>query len=80
MPAGMRSPQPATDFHYRATGADFRVAGSRAQRSRFRDLSAEFLAQETKRDYRMEALCFVIIASVSAWPIVAAVRALALLP
>ena len=81
MPAGLRSKQPATDFAYQATGADFRVAHKCAQRARpsFRDLSDKFLAGEMKRDYLAEALCFLIIVSVSAWPIVSMVRAFSLL-
>jgi hypothetical protein len=72
---------PVTDFHYQATGADFRVANDRVQHSppSFRDLSSEFLAGEMKRDYLKEAFCFVILVSVSAWPIVSMVRALSLL-
>jgi hypothetical protein len=81
MPAGLRFKQPATDFSYQATGTDFRVANNRTQRATrsFRDLSNEFLAQEMKRDYVAEALCFLIIVSVSAWPIVSMVRAFSLL-
>jgi hypothetical protein len=41
-----------------------------------RRLSSRFLSEEMKRDYLAEALCFVILISVSAWPIVSMVRAL----
>jgi hypothetical protein len=44
-----------------------------------RHLSSRFLATETKRDYVLEALCFVIMVGVSAWPIVSMVQALSLL-
>jgi hypothetical protein len=81
MPGGLRLKHPPTDFHYQATGADFRVANDRLQRSTasFRDLSNEFLGVEMKRDYLIEAFCFLIIVSVSAWPIISMVRALSLL-
>jgi hypothetical protein len=79
MPAQLRR-QPATDFHYQATGADFRAGTDRLQATpSFRDLSTEFLGTEMKRDYLAEAFCFLIIVSVSAWPIVSMVRALSLL-
>jgi hypothetical protein len=82
MPIGLRPKHPATDYHYQATGSDFRVANNRLKQSTpalspsFRQLSDEFLSGEMKRDYLTEALCFVIIVSVSAWPIVSMVRAL----
>jgi hypothetical protein len=82
MPVGLRPKQPVTDCHYQATGGDFRVANDRLKPSTppaspsFRKLSNEFLAAEMKRDYLAEALCFVIIVSVSVWPIVSMVRAL----
>jgi hypothetical protein len=46
----------------------------------FRDLSNEFLATETKRNYVAEVLFFAVIVVVSAWPIVSMVQALAQLP
>jgi hypothetical protein len=81
MPVGLRPTQPATDFHYQATGADVRAANARVRSSKpsFRDLSNEFLAAEMKRDYLTEAFCFLIMVGVSAWPIVSMVRALSLL-
>lgn len=45
----------------------------------FRHLSSSFLTAETKRDYLLEAVCFVIMVTVSAWPIVSMMRALSLL-
>jgi hypothetical protein len=77
-----RPKHPVTDYHYQATGSDFRVATDRLQQSTpalspsFRQLSTEFLSGEMKRDYLAEAACFVIMISVSAWPIVSMVRAL----
>jgi hypothetical protein len=80
MPAGLRLKHPPTDCHYRPTGGDFPVANNRLKPSTpapsLRKLSSEFLAGEMKRDYLTEALCFVIMISVSAWPIVSMVRAL----
>lgn len=82
MPLGLRSRDPVTDYNYQATGSDFRVATEPVRQSTpvlapsFRQLSSEFLSREMKRDYRTEALCFVIIVTVSAWPIVSMVRAL----
>jgi hypothetical protein len=77
-----RSKHPVTDYHYQATGSDFRVATDRLQQSTpalspsFRQLSSEFLSGEMKRDYLAEAACFVIMISMSVWPIVSMVRAL----
>jgi hypothetical protein len=81
MPLGARLPHPVTDCHYQATGADFRVANRPFQPSTpsFRDLSNQFLDEEMKRDYLAEAFCFLIMVSVSVWPIVSMVRALSFL-
>ncbi|MEY2577596.1 MAG: hypothetical protein QOI49_420 [Verrucomicrobiota bacterium] len=82
MPAGLRPTHPVTDYNYQATNSDFRVANDCVQQSTpalspsFRQLSNEFLSGEVKRDYLAEAACFVIMISVSAWPIVSMVRAL----
>jgi len=82
MPVGLRSKLPVTDYNYQATGSDFRVDTDRLQQSppalspSFRQLSTEFLSGEMKRDYLAEAACFVIMISMSAWPIVSMVRAL----
>jgi hypothetical protein len=73
---------PVVDYNYQATNSDFRVANDRVQQSipalspSFRQLSNEFLSGEVKRDYLAEAACFIIMISVSAWPIVSMVRAL----
>jgi hypothetical protein len=82
MPLGLRSKLPVTDYNYQAIGSDFRVGTDRLQQSTtavspsIRQLSSEFLSGEVKRDYLAEAACFVIMISVSAWPIVSMVRAL----
>ncbi len=82
MPAGLRSNLPVTDYNYQATSSDFRVATDRLQQSApapspsIRQLSSEFLSGEMKRDYVAEAACFIIMVTVSAWPIVSMVRAL----
>jgi hypothetical protein len=82
MPAGLRLTHPVTDSNYQPTSGDFRVATDRLKPSTsalspsLRHLSSEFLAGEMKRDYLTEAACFVIMISVSAWPIVSMVRAL----
>lgn len=82
MPAGLRPNHPVIDCHYQATGGDFRVANNRLKPSTpvlvpsLHKLSSEFLAGEMKRDYLTEALCFIVMISVSAWPIVSMVRAL----
>lgn len=82
LPVGLRLQHPATDCHYRPTGGDFRAANHTLKPSKsalapsLRKLSSEFLAGEMKRDYLTEALCFVIMISVSAWPIVSMARAL----
>jgi hypothetical protein len=67
---------PITDFSYQTTGVDFRVKHAAPA---FRNLSKEFLAQEMKRDYLREALCFLVIVGLSAWPIASMVQALSLL-
>lgn len=81
MPARLRLPYPATDFAYQTTGADFGIANNRVKHSAtpFRQLSQDFLAEEMKRDYVKEALCFLIIVGLSAWPIASMVNALSLL-
>jgi hypothetical protein len=82
MPVGLYPKHPVTDCHYHATGGDFRVANARLKQSTpalspsFRQLSSKFLADEMKRDYLTEAVCFAIMISVSVWPIVSMVRAL----
>ena len=82
LPAGSRPKLPAVDYNYQATGNDFRVGNDRHQQSTpalspsFRQLSSEFLSGEMKRDYLAEAACFIIMITVSAWPIVSMVRAL----
>jgi hypothetical protein len=84
-PTALRLKHPATDYYYHAAGGDFRAANDRLKPSSpssarsFRELSNEFLGAEMKRDYLTEAFCFVIIVSVSAWPIVSMIRALSAL-
>jgi hypothetical protein len=75
MPTAAHRKHPITDFGYQTTGTDFRVQKAPA----FRNLSKEFLAQEMKRDYLQEAICFLVIVGLSAWPIGSMVRALSLL-
>jgi hypothetical protein len=76
MPTASYAKHPITDFGYQTTGADFRV--QRAAPA-FRNLSTKFLAEEMKRDYLGEALCFLVIVGLSAWPIASMVQALSLL-
>jgi hypothetical protein len=82
---GSHLQHPVLDAQYHATQANFRATGNGLKLSpplpspSFRDLSTEFLGVEMKRDYLAEALCFLIIVGVSAWPIVSMVRALSLL-
>jgi hypothetical protein len=76
---------PDLDAQYHVGKANFPAVADRLKRSpaspspSFRDLSSEFLGAEMKRDYLAEAFCFLVIVSVSAWPIVSMVRALSLL-
>lgn len=81
MPARLRLTRPATDFHYQTSGGNFGVANNHLQHSRprFRHLSQDFLNEEMKRDYLKEALCFLVIVGLSAWPIGSMVHALSLL-
>jgi hypothetical protein len=82
LPVGSLLKHPATDCQYHATGGDVRVANDRLKPSTpalapsLRKITSKFLAEEMKRDYLAEATCFVIMISVSAWPIVSMVRAL----
>jgi hypothetical protein len=84
-PIESRVQYPVTDCHYHAANNAPRAANKNLKLSppvlapSFRDLSNEFLAAETKRNYVIEALFFAIIVGVSAWPIVSMVRALSLL-
>ena len=75
-PTTSHAKQPITDFAYQTTGADFRV---RQAAPAFRNLSKEFLAQEMKRDYLREALCFLLIVGLSAWPMASMMQAMSLL-
>jgi hypothetical protein len=81
LPSESRSSCPSIDRHYHAPG-DFHAV-TRAKKTTpsvsLRQLSNGFFAKETKRDYLLEALCFVIMIGVSAWPIGLAIRALSLL-
>jgi hypothetical protein len=76
MPTAADRKHPITDFAYQATGANFRVQQAAPA---FRNLSKEFLAEEMKRDYLQEAICFLVIVGLSAWPIGSMVRAISLL-
>jgi hypothetical protein len=81
LPAKSRVSHPAVDCHYQPIG-NFRAssqAKAPASSASLRHLSSGFFATESKREYLMEALCFVIMTGVSAWPIVLAARALSLL-
>jgi hypothetical protein len=79
----LHSNQPRTDFEFHAPASDVESASSSRKLSRpvfapgFRDLSNEFLATETKRNYVAEVLFFAIIVGVSTWPIVSMMRAVA---
>jgi hypothetical protein len=85
MPLGFSLNHPVTDCPYQPVSGDPRTASSHLNLSApsagrsFRDLSNDFLREEMKRDYVSEALCFLIIVSVSAWPIAIMMRALSLL-
>jgi hypothetical protein len=46
-------------------------------RRTFRELARSYLAGETTMEFAIEALLFAIIAAISAWPVLAAARALA---
>ena len=84
---GSHLQHPVVDAQYHAANTNFRAAGDRPKLSpalpspspSFRNLSSEFLSTEMKRDYVAEAFCFLIIVSLSAWPIVSMVRAFSLL-
>lgn len=77
--------RPVTDCQYHPASGELRTAKGSLNFSAppvapsFRDLSSEFLGTEMKRDYVAEAFCFLILVSMSAWPIVSMVRAFSLL-
>lgn len=73
-----QSHHPITDHGFHAPGNE---SGSGKLSSPvlapgFRDLSNEFLATETKRNYVAEFLLFAIIVGISTWPIVSMLRAI----
>ena len=75
---------PLTDYDFQSTA---QVSGSGqtfpnkathvSALHRFRQLSNEFVGAETSRYFVIEILLFSVIASVSAWPIVSMISALA---
>ena len=73
---------PSTDWHFRASAETCPASGAVPDLNRtselrnFRDLSKEFLAAETSRDYRREAGFFAVLSIVSAWPIFLMIREL----
>lgn len=84
MPPGKRRPQPSNDYRYYTGGGDFwrpnRFKGTSLRPwTSYRRLSTGLLAAEIKREYLIEAICFVIIAAVSAWPIATMVHAFSFL-
>ena len=85
MSLGLSIKHLAIDCCYHPASQNLQAASSQltlsvpADGKSFRDLSNDFLRAEMKRDYVSEAVCFLIIVSVSAWPIVSMVRALSLL-
>ena len=85
-PSRRHSNHSRTDCNFHAPASEVRSAGSSRKLSRpvfapgFRDISNEFLGAESKRSYVAEAFFFVIIVSVSAWPIISMMQALAQLP
>ena len=77
-PIRRQSHQPITDHGFHAPGdesAGCRKISSPVFAPGFRDLSKEFLATETKRNYVAELLLFAIIVGISTWPIVSMFRA-----
>jgi len=80
MPTGSRRPQPFIDYHYYTGSGDFRRSNRfKVPWSSFRRLSTGLLTAEIKREYLIEAICFVIFACVSAWPIAIMVHAFSFL-
>jgi hypothetical protein len=54
----------------------FRSANTRSRRPSFRELTRAYFAKENGLEFLVEALFFVIIVAISAWPILAAACAL----
>jgi len=75
---------PLTDYQFRSSAEAQSVSALLPGKTRrvselhkFRKLSAEFLGDETSRDYVKEGILFSVIVAVSAWPISSMIAALA---
>lgn len=73
---------PLTDYNFQPTSDHVGSAGTQPETNRvsqlrmFRRLSSNFLGSEMSRDYLREASLFLLIAVVSAWPVISMIRAL----
>ena len=67
---------PLTDYNYQPT-ADARISADPqvARLTGFHKLSSDFLGTEVARDYVVEFSAFIVIASISAWPILSSIVA-----
>lgn len=73
---------PVTDYSFQPVAGAIQPAAARPGKSpipevrEFRNLSREFFGAETRREYAREAVAFILISLISAWPIVSMVREL----
>jgi hypothetical protein len=73
---------PSTDYHFKSSSEIIGSTEPRPEKNRasqlrmFRKLSSNFLGPEMSRAYVREASLFVLIAVVSAWPVISMIRAL----
>ena len=82
-PLGLSSIHPVVDYHFHAPAGNLRTANDRLQLAppafapSFRKLSSDYLATEMKRDYVAEALFFIVMVGISAWPMISLIEAMA---
>ena len=73
---GKKNRFPLIDFNYRAMTLDgYRGRCVRTGTSNFRNISAEYFANEARHDFLVEAFCFVLIVITAAAPLVSATKA-----
>lgn len=78
------SNHPLIDYQYRTTLSERSLGGATSDRKQarpvfapgFRALSNKFFRTEARQNFVLEALLFVLIVAVSAWPIASMIKAL----
>ena len=72
---------PLTDYQYRTSASSAGRAVAKTtptalELKTFRELSTEFFANETPRDYVAELFLFILISGMAAWPIISSMVAI----